>query len=244
MQRRDLYPVLSLAAAGAIAPFVALDGEPVATSLLPGQYEKFDGWLMNARTAALDYLRDFGVADSERFMKLLSLWLCAMPEPPEPAWQPVPGANSALEMATIAAGRPFVVSAFRMRPGAVLPLHCHPGGGGITLCTSGSLAIQHFELCEDQPPFTQTGAYAEVRQVQVARLARHQSTLFTPTLANLHQFHAGQEGAAGVEIAVQWQGSGEFSFLRLQESMDVEHFRADKRLKGQWVGMQLAAMTS
>jgi hypothetical protein len=60
-------------------------------------------------------------------------------------------------------------------------------------------------------------------------------------MANLHQFHAGLAGAAGVEIAVQWQGAGDFSFLKLERPAAVERFRAGERLTGKWVGMQLAA---
>jgi hypothetical protein len=236
-----MVSMLSVAAAGAAAPLMALGAEPALTALLPRQYADFAAWLTSSRASAMAYLKEFGTTDTERFMKLLSLWTCAMPDPPEPAWQAMAGANERLEMATVAASRPFVVSAFRMAPGCVLPVHCHPGGGGITLCTSGSLAIQHFELCADQPPFSETGAQAEVRQVQVAQLARNQATQFTPSQANLHQFHAGPGGAAGVEIAVQWQGGGEFSFLKLQEKLDVGDFRADQRIRGQWVGMQLAA---
>lgn len=241
MQRREMVSMLSVAAAGAVAPLVSAGAETPGPLLLPERYDDFADWLANARTAGMNYLQRFGASDTERFMKLLSLWACAMPDPPEPTWQSMQGANAPLEMATIAPGRPFVVSAFRMAPGCILPLHCHPGGGGITLCTSGSLAIQHFELCDQQPPFSQTGADAEVRQVLVAQIARNQATLFTPTLANLHQFHAGPEGAVGVEIAVQWQGAGEFSFLRMRENLAPENFRVGQRLAGRWVGMQLAA---
>jgi hypothetical protein len=240
MQRRELVSMMS-ATACAAAPLMSAEVAARSPSQLPSEYADFADWLFNARAAGMAYLRERGTSDTERFMKLLSLWACAMPDPPEPDWQGMPGANTPLDMATIAAGRPFVVSAFRMAPGCILPLHCHPGGGGITLCTAGSLAIQHFELLDDQPPFSQTGSNADVRQVQVAQLARNQATLFTPTLANLHQFHAGPGGALGVEMAVQWQGTGEFSFLKLQEQLGVEDFRAGQPLRGQWVGMQLAA---
>lgn len=240
MKRRELLPVLSLAAAGSIVPPKAPALEALASGLLPQQYDDFAAWLASARTASLDYLKAYGATDTERFMKLLSLWACAMPEPPTPVWQSLCGANKPIEMATLAPGRPFVVSAFRMGPGAILPLHCHPGGGGITMCMSGSLAIQHFQLSEGQPPFSQTGAEAEVRQVLVAQLERHQSTQFTPTLSNLHQFHAGPEGVAGLEVVVQWQGAGEFSFLKLQRPAAVDTFAATRPLRGKWVGMQLA----
>lgn len=239
MQRRELVSALSLATAGIVAPFTAPAAEPADPALLPGRYDDFRRWLDDARAAALRYLTDYGASDTERFMKFLSLWTCAMPDPAEPPWQAMRGANASLEMATVAPGRPFVVSAFRMGPGCVLPLHCHPGGGGITLCTSGSLAIQHFELCEDQPPFSDTGARAEVRHVQVAQLAPRQATSFTPTLSNLHQFRAGPQGASGVEIAVQWRGSGEFSFLKLPVDVPIGQFLANERLSGEWVGMRL-----
>jgi hypothetical protein len=241
MQRRKIVSMLSVTAAGAVASRMAAAMGPPSHGVLPGQYDDFAAWLVDARAAGMNYLREFGSAGTERFMKLLSIWACAMPDPPDPNWQAVQGANKPLEMAMIAPGQPFVVSAFRMAPGCILPLHCHPGGGGITLCTSGSLAIQHFELVEDQPPFSRTGAQAEVRQVQCAQLTTDQATLFTPTLANLHQFHAGPEGATGVEIAVQWKGAGEFSFLKLRQPLPVESFQANRRLEGNWVGMQLAA---
>ena len=240
MQRRTLFSLLPFAA-GALAPMLSSATEPPGNGLLPRQYDDFTDWLVAARSGAMSYLNEFGADDTERFMRVLSLWACAMPFPSEPTWQPLKEANAPIDLATIAGGRPFVVSAFRMAPGALLPLHCHPGGGGITLCTSGSLSIQHFELFDDQPAFSKTGAQADVRQVQVARLAHHQATMFTPTMANLHQFHAGPSGAAGVEIAVQWQGAGEFSFLRLEQPASVEHFSAGARLTGKWVGMQLAA---
>jgi hypothetical protein len=244
MQRRELASMLAATTASAMSPFGGIGAEPGAPALLPRQYDRFEDWLTSARAAGMAFLKEFGAADTERFMRLLSLWVCAMPDPPEPAWQSMKGANASLDMATVSPGRPFVVSAFRMAPGCVLPLHCHPGGGGITLCTQGSLVIQHFELCEDQPPFSQTGASAEVRHVQIAQLARHHATMFTPALANLHQFYAGPEGATGVEIAVQWQGGGEFSFLRLHEPASISELRAGQRLKGTWVGMELASAYS
>ncbi len=67
-----------------------------------------------------------------------------------------------------------------------------------------------------------------------------QSTQFTPTQSNLHQFHAGLKGIVGVEFAVQWQGSGEFSFLKLEQPAAVDGFAAGRPLRGRWVGMQLA----
>jgi hypothetical protein len=241
MQRRALWSVLSATATAMAVSKKGFGMEPSAAALLPGQYEHFEDWLTASRKAAMDYLKQFGVADTERFMKLLALWTCAMPDAPDPAWQAMPGAHATLEMATVASGRPFVVSAFRMAPGCILPLHCHPGGGGITLCTAGSMAIQHFELCEDQPPYSATGAQADVRQVQVAQIAHRQVTWFTPTQSNLHQFHAGPQGAMGFEIAVQWQGGGEFSFLKLERPLPVDHFELRSRLRGKWVGMSLAA---
>jgi hypothetical protein len=240
MNRRQALPIFTLGAAGLFAAPRVPAADTQAPSVLPGTYEEFGTWLEAARTASLAYLKANGTTDTERFMKLLSLWACAMPEPPEPRWQRVAGGNALIEMATVAPGRPFVVSAFRMAPGAILPLHCHPGGGGITICMSGSMAIQHFQLSEMQPRYSETGAVAEVRQVLTAQLDDRQSTQFTPTQSNLHQFHAGQKGIVGVELAVQWQGSGEFSFLKLERPAAVDGFAAGRPLRGRWVGMQLA----
>lgn len=237
MRRRDLVSGISLAATAPLQAFAAAGTE---AGMLPAEYEDFAGWLQRAQQAGLRHVQAFGTAHPERFMRFLGVWAAAMPASPEPAWQNMNGANATLEMATVAAGRPFVVSAFRMAPGCVLPLHCHPGGGGITICKTGSLAIQHFDLCEGQPDFSKTGSRAEVTPVSVTQLTPGHDTWFTPDHANLHQFVAGPEGAAGIEIAVQWSGAGEFSFLRLEEQIGADHLPAGRRLRGEWVGMRLA----
>jgi hypothetical protein len=240
MRRRELVSSISLAAAGAVAPLMAPAADWQGEDLLPGRYDDFTDWLQGARQAGLRHVSMFGTDNPERLIRFLGLWASAMPAPPEVSWQVIPGANARLEMATVAAGRPFVVSAFRMAPGCVLPLHCHPGGGGITLCRSGALGIQHFDLCEGQPAFSLTGAYAEVVPISLTQLTPEHDTWFTPDHANLHQFVAGPEGAAGFEIAVQWKGAGEFSFLRPDQPLPPEQLPTVRRLRGQWVGMQLA----
>lgn len=75
--------------------------------------------------------------------------------------------EAARDAATIALGRPFVVTALKFAPGCLLPVRCHPGGGGISLCTSGSLVIRHYDLVEGSPEFSATGAVAEVEETSI-----------------------------------------------------------------------------
>lgn len=240
MQRRDVVTAVSLAAAGIVAPMMAAGEEQPAVDLLPRKYDDFSVWLASAQAAGMRYLRDYGRNDTERFMKLLGLWVSAMPATPAPNWQVIEGANARLEMATLAAGRPFVVSAFRMAPGCVLPAHCHPGGGGITMCRRGAVTIQHFDLAGDQPAFSETGATVRVRAVSATQLRAEQETWFTPTQSNVHRFVATSEGAEGVEIAAQWAGGGEFSFLKLAAPPEADSFQAGQILSGSWTGMRIA----
>jgi len=216
------------------------DEGSVSPSLMPKQYSTFVEWLNASRAAALQFVADSGAAHAERFMQFLALWVTAIPDPNEPTWQRIDGANKKLEFALISPGHPFVVTALRMEPGCILPAHCHPGGGGITLCIDGSLMIQHYDLVAGSAAFSETGAVAEVEEVSVTRLRKNQFTLFTPSRANLHQLQAGPDGAVAVDIVVQWAGAGEFSYLKLTDSTPASQAAMGRRHRGTWVGMDIA----
>lgn len=171
-------------------------------------------------------------------MQFLALWATAMPDPAEPEWLPIAGANRPLGSAMIAPGRPFVVTALSMAAGCRLPAHCHPGGGGISICIDGAVTIRHYDLVAGSPPYSETGATAEIDPVSVTRLDQNQFTLFTPTQANLHELRAGPDGATVVDIIVQWSGVGEFSYFR--HSDDGPESSLGRRLSGTWVGMNIA----
>ena len=173
-------------------------------------------------------------------MQFLAAWVTGMPKTPSPKWGSIPGANRSLDFAMLSSGRPFVVTTFRMAPGCRQPAHCHPGGGGVTLCVEGGLVMRHFNLLPDQPPFSETGAKVEIEEAAIARLTRDTFTLFTPTRSNLHQLEAGPEGAVCVDIVVQWQGAGQFSYLKLRNEDAGAPPRPGQRLRGEWVGMDIA----
>jgi hypothetical protein len=164
--------------------------------MVPAQYRNFADWLEGARAAALSLVEETGAKDTEQFMQFLALWATAMPDPTELAWQSIDGANEKLEAAIVSPGRPFVVGALKMDPGCIVPLHCHPSGGAVSVCTQGSLVMRHYDLVAGSAAFTDTGATAEVDQASVASLTRNRFTLFTPTRANLHTFAAGPDGIA------------------------------------------------
>ena len=173
-------------------------------------------------------------------MQFLALWATAMPDPGELSWQPIAGANKRPEAAALFQGRPFVVGALRLDPGCILPLHCHPSGGAVSVCTQGSLLMRHYDLAAGSAPFTDTGATVEVEEVSVTSLMKDRFTLFTPSRANLHTFAAGPEGATLVEIAVQWGGAGEFSYLKLEDAAPASAASTVRRRRGSWVGMDIA----
>jgi quercetin dioxygenase-like cupin family protein len=208
--------------------------------MMPTQYRSFMDWLDATRAAALNLVSETGAKNTEQFMQFLTLWATAMPDPTEFSWQSIAGANKSLDAAALFQGRPFAVSALRLDPGCILPLHCHPSGGAVSVCTQGSLVMKHYELVAGSAVFTETGATAEVDEVSVASLTKNRLTQFTPTRANLHTFIAGTDGATLVEIAVQWAGTGEFSYLKLEKPGPAPLESIVRRYRGNWVGMNIA----
>jgi len=243
MQRRDfMYSAILTSSAVASSGSVTHAAESTPSGVVPAESQSFEEWLGAARAAAISFLSEPRGREPERFVRFLLLWAATMPRPTpaDVAWQVVPGARERLEFAMVAAGRPFVVSMFRMAPGCLLPAHCHPGGGGVTICLDGTLDIQHFDLVDGAPPFSDTGKQATVRLESVTRLSADRYTVFTPQRSNLHQLRAGPDGAVGVDFAVQWQGAGEFSFLRFEDERARDVTEVGASLNGRWSGMSIA----
>ena len=240
MRRRHL--IGSLAALSTL-PFAArTSAQPSTSSIVPASYDTFDEWIAAARSGSLQFLQTPIGLQPRHLISLLALWGAAMPRDPDvwqTPWNELPGANAPLEFNTLSAGRPFVVSAFRMAPGCLLPAHCHPGGGGITLCVAGELKLEHFNLEPGSADFRQRGGAARVRYESVAHLTPERYTWFTPEISNLHRLRAGPEGAIGVDLAVQWQGGGEFSFLRFADADAAQAARVGELFDGVWSGMNI-----
>src|ERR1044072_5972277 len=150
MKRRALVQCLPLALAGCTK-----SSGSAAPNLFPtAPYTDFNAWLNDARAATLPLIENGGARDPARFIQLLALWAVAMPRFVVREWKEIRGANAKLESALLATGRPFSVSAFRMAPQCLQPVHSHPGAGGITVVHDGSLAIKHFDLVPGSAEFT------------------------------------------------------------------------------------------
>jgi 2-aminoethanethiol dioxygenase/cysteine oxidase family protein len=235
MKRRTLVQCLPLVLAGCTRA-----GSGSADVFPSRPYTDFNAWLKDARAATLPLIEKGGARDPARFVQLLALWAVAMPRFVVREWQAVKGANAKLESALIASGRPFSVSAFRMAPGCLQPVHCHPGAGGITVVHEGSLGIKHFDLVPGSTEFTNTGGAAEISESSIAAVYSGRFTTFTPSAGNLHQLEAGTDGAVGVDILVQWSGSGNFSYLKLKEAISTAEGLIGARHVGAWTGMDIA----
>jgi hypothetical protein len=236
MNRRTLVQALPLVLAGCTQ-----SGGSGSRDLFPTRaYTEFNAWLNDARAAMLPLVEQGGARDPARFIQLLAVWAVAMPRFVVREWKEVKGANAKLETALLGAGRPFTISAFRMAPGCRQPVHCHPGAGGITLVHEGSLGIKHFELVPGSAEFTNTGGPAEIAESSIAAVYSGRFTTFTPSAANLHQLEAGTDGAVGVDILVQWSGTGNFSYLQMTESVSTAEGLIGARHRGAWVGMDIA----
>lgn len=240
MQRRHMLG--AMAALPAFSFGESARAQQQAGAIVPASYGSFEDWVAAARDASLRFLSTPTGRRPDYLIRFLALWSAALPRDPEQwqtPWVELSGANTRLEFNTLAAGRPFVVSAFRMAPGCLLPAHCHPGGGGVTLCLQGALTIEHFDLEPGSAVFRETGGPASVRYDSVAHLTPERYTAFTPSTANLHQLRAGPEGALGLDLVVQWEGAGEFSFLKLGDGQELQHAEVGNILAGVWTGMNI-----
>lgn len=234
MDRRTLVQLLPLALAGCAKTSRQPD-------LFPARpYTDFNAWLNDARAATLPLIEKGGARDPAQFIQLLALWAVAMPRFVVRDWTEVKGANAKLESALLGTGRPFSIAAFRMAPGCLQPVHCHPGAGGITLVHEGSLGIKHFDLVPGSTQFTTTGGAAEIAESSIAAVYSGRFTSFTPSAGNLHQVEAGTDGAVGVDMQVLWSGTGSFSYLKLTESISTAEGLIGARHRGAWVGMDIA----
>jgi hypothetical protein len=240
MNRRTLVQLLPLALAGCAEPSGTSASGSGSSDLLPGQYTDFNVWLNAARAAGTQLLEKRAARDPARFVQFLAVWAVAMPRFVVREWREVKGANNKLELATLATGSPFLVSAFRMAPSCIQPVHAHPGAGGITLCHEGSLAIKHFDLIPGSTEYSNTGGPAEIQEAAIAHLHTGRFTTFTPSAGNLHELEAGPEGAVGVDIHVQWQGTGAISYIKLAQSTATSEGQVGARHPGKWVGTDIA----
>jgi hypothetical protein len=240
MQRRQLISSLSAGVIGAAMFPASPAANAAATVMTPAEYATFDEWLQAARAAALQLVEETGAKDTEQFMQFLALWAMAMPDPDQYTWQQIPGANLKFEAASLARGRPFVVGGLKLAPGYVVPPHCHPMGGAVSLCVEGSLVIRHYDLVPGAAAYTETGAVVEVEETATAYLQKGQFTQFTPTRGNLHRLQAGPEGATVVEMSVQWGGTGAFSYLKFEDQLRAVSDTTTRRQRGTWVGMDIA----
>jgi PCO_ADO len=238
MNRRSLVQLLPLALAGCAQP----SGGSGSSNPFPrGPYTNFNAWLNDARAATLPLIQTGGARDPAQFIQLLALWAVAMPRFAVREWKEIKGANAKLETALLGAGRPFTISAFRMAPGCLQPVHGHPGAGGITVVHDGSLGIKHFDLVPGSTEFTNTGGAAEIAESSIAAVYSGRFTTFTPSAGNLHQLEAGTDGATGVDMLVQWgAAAGNFSYLKLTESISTAEGVIGARHRGTWVGMDIA----
>ncbi|HEU4623762.1 MAG TPA: hypothetical protein VFS52_03300 [Steroidobacteraceae bacterium] len=236
MKRRTLLHAVPLALSGCMKT----PGSGSPNPFPARTYDDFNAWLNDARAATLPLLERGGARDPTRFVQLLALWAVAMPRFAVREWQEVRGANAKLESASLASGKPFSISAFRMAPGCIQPVHGHPGGGGLTLVHEGSLGIKHFDLVPGSTDYTTPGGAAEIAESTLAAVYSGRFTTFTPSVGNLHQLEAGSDGALGVDILVQWSGTGAFSYFKPAEPISTAQGVIGDRHLGVWVGMDIA----
>lgn len=132
-------------------------------------------------------------------------------------------------------GTPFFVVEWRLRPGAVLPAHCHPGTSVCTLALEGECELRHYEPEPDAPAYdSKEDAVVRLRETRRQRLRPGSLSTLTPTRDNLHLFRAGAQGARGIDLTTMHGGDGSFSFADFDPDQPLD--AAEGLYEARWIG--------
>jgi len=127
------------------------------------------------------------------------------------------GLNPAVNFGPVRVAKPLVVILWRLDPGAVLPAHNHTPADVLSVCLSGEARIRHFDIVGEAPPYSSKNSFL-IRETRNMLLTPGRMSGLTQTRDNIHTFHAGEQGAAGIDINTVLPGNKDFSFLQFDEN--------------------------
>jgi hypothetical protein len=127
------------------------------------------------------------------------------------------GLNPPVDFGISHRGVPFFVVEWRMAPNAVLPPHCHPNASVCTLGIEGETRIRNFQIVGPAPEFSSSQSF-HLRETHNEIIAPGRINTLSSTRDNIHTFHAGKEGARGIDISTYHGPDVGFSFLDIRDT--------------------------
>ncbi len=128
-------------------------------------------------------------------------------------------------------GQPFFIVEWHLEPNATLPPHCHPNASVCTLGIEGEAHIRNFEIVGHAPDFSSRRTF-HVRETRDELVAPGRLNTLSAFRDNIHTFHAGAQGARGIDISTYHGPDVGFSFI----DIDARSFDSKRRLhEAAWV---------
>lgn len=126
------------------------------------------------------------------------------------------GLNPAVNFGPVRVAPPLGVILWRLDPGAVLPPHNHTPADVLSLCLSGEARVRHFDIAGEAPPYSSRNSFI-IRETRNMLLTPGRASGLTQVRDNIHTFHAGDQGAVGIDINTFLPGKKDYSFLQIAD---------------------------
>lgn len=126
------------------------------------------------------------------------------------------GLNPPVEFGPVKIAAPLAIIQWRLAPGATLPPHNHNPADIISLCIEGACTVHHFDIVDRAPDYSSKESFL-IRESRNDLLTPGRMSSLSTIRDNIHTFHAGKDGAMGIDINSVLPGDKPFSFLDVAE---------------------------
>lgn len=217
---------------GIAAGVVGLDVKRAVGNLSRGAATDWETFLEKAVPAAKAALEE---GNLERYSYTIASLAAELDEVPQPDFSRFGSFYPPVELGIVHRGSPFIVIHWKLAPGAFLPAHCHPKTSVCTVGLAGEARLRNFEIAGTAPDFnTDSTTPFDLRETKSEVMRKGRINTLSPDRDNIHCFHAGRDGARGIDITTPHGGDGKFSFLTLDYRKPVD---AENRLfEATWTG--------
>jgi len=126
------------------------------------------------------------------------------------------GLSPPVEFGPLTIAVPLAIIQWRLAPGATLPAHNHNPADVISLCLKGACTVRHFDIVDGAPDYSSKKPFL-IRESRNDLLTPGRMSSLSTVRDNIHTFHAGKDGAMGIDINSILPGDKPFSFLDVAE---------------------------
>jgi|SRR5215471_3694455 len=199
-----------------------------ATTLPDGRADQsgqldFEGFFQECANLAEQAIRDPGLNEDAHLYRIAAVAARLNAKTiPETRTGKFAGLNPPVNFGPVRVVPPLGVILWRLDPGAVLPPHNHTPADVLSLCLSGEARVRHFDIVGEAPPYSSKNTFL-IRETRNMLLTPGRASGLTQKRDNIHTFHAGDQGAVGIDINTFLARSKDFSFLQFADKpVDIE----------------------